>query len=152
MFVSSYNTYISTNNSNRSENYKSKEVKSDTAFSSELSKFTLLKPYTQTDLPIDYVSNYKSFSNQQKLYEQMQNFNSQELKKLTTFSNAKVAYEENTKMFPIIKKPAFTLSQTPKIDEKLPLDVQEAKEKTLRHTMLNTYISNDNYYRITAAA
>ena len=80
MFVSSYNTYISTNNSNRSENYKSKEVKSDTAFSSELSKFTLLKPYTQTDLPIDYVSNYKSFSNQQKLYEQMQNFNSQELK------------------------------------------------------------------------
>ena len=55
-------------------------------------------------------------------------------------------------MFPIIKKPAFTLSQTPKIDEKLPLDVQEAKEKTLRHTMLNTYISNDNYYRITAAA
>jgi hypothetical protein len=151
MFVSSYNTYISTNNSNRSENYKSKEVKSDTTFSSELSKFTLLKSYTQTDLPIDYVSNYKSFSNQQKLYEQMQNFNSQELKKLTTFSDAKVAYEENTKMFPIIKKPTFTLSQTPKIDEKLPLDVQEAKEKTLRHTMLNTYIANDNYYRITAA-
>ena len=152
MFVSSFNTYISTNNSNKSEAYKDRELKSDSeSFSSELSKSTVLKPYASTYLPIDYISNYKSFSNQQKLHEQIQNQNGGELKKLTVLNNAKIAYEENTKMFSLTKKPALTLTQTPKIDEKLPHDVQEAKEKTLRHAMVNTYLANDKYYHITAA-
>ncbi|OHE18249.1 MAG: hypothetical protein A2540_10450 [Sulfurimonas sp. RIFOXYD2_FULL_37_8] len=152
MFVSSFNTYISTNNSNKSEAYKDRELKSDSeSFSSELSKSTVLKPYASTNLPIDYISNYKSFSNQQKLHEQIQNQNGGELKKLTVLNNAKIAYEENTKMFSLTKKPALTLTQTPKIDEKLPHDVQEAKEKTLRHAMVNTYLANDKYYHITAA-
>ena len=152
MFVSSFNTYISTNSSNKSEAHKDRELKGDfESFSSELSKSTVLKPYTNANLPIDYISNYKSFSNQQKLHEHLQNQNGGELKKLTVLNNAKVAYEENTKMFSLAKKPALTLTQTPKIDEKLPHDVQEAKEKTLRHTMVNTYLANDKYYHITAA-
>lgn len=152
MFVSSFNTYIGTNSSNKSETYKDRELKGDfESFNSELSKSTVLKPYTNANLPIDYISNYKSFSNHQKLYEQIQNQNGGELKKLTVLNNAKIAYEENTKMFPLTKKPAFTLTQTPKIDEKLPHDIQEAKEKTLRHTMVNTYLANDKYYHVTAA-
>jgi hypothetical protein len=152
MFVSSFNTYISTNSSNKSEAYKERELKGEAeSFSDELSKSTVLKPYINSNLPVDYVSNYKSFSNQQKLHEQMQNKNTQELKKLTVLNNAKTAYEENTKMFPLLKKPSLTLTQTPKIDEKLPRDVQEAKEKNLRHLMVNTYLANDKYYHITAA-
>ncbi|MDD5400331.1 MAG: hypothetical protein PHQ93_03980 [Sulfurimonas sp.] len=152
MFVSSFNTYISTNSSNKSDNYKDRDFKSDAeSFSSELSKSTILKPYINKNLPIDYVSNYKSFNNQQKLYEQLQNQNGEELKKLNILNNAKVAYEESTKMFSLLKRPTLTLSQTPKIDEKLPRDAQEAKEKSLRHTMVNTYLANDNYYRVTAA-
>jgi len=152
MFVSSFNTYISTNSSNKSEAYKERELKGEAeSFSDELSKSTVLKPYINSNLPVDYISNYKSFSNQQKLHEQMQNKNTQELKKLTVLNNAKTAYEENTKMFPLLKKPSLTLTQTPKIDEKLPRDVQEAKEKNLRHLMVNTYLANDKYYHITAA-
>lgn len=152
MFVSSFNTYISTNSSNKSEALREREAKKESdSFSSELSKSTILKPYINSDLPVDHISNYKSFSNQQKLHEQMLNQNGAELKKMTLLNSAKVAYEENTKMFPLIKKPALTLDQTPKIDEKMPKDLQEAKEKTLRHTMVNTYLANDNYYRITAA-
>lgn len=152
MFVSSFSTYISTNSSNKGGAYKERELKeSSESFNNELSRSTILKPYINSNLPIDYVSNYKSFNNQQKLHEQLQDQNSDELKKLSIFSGAKIAYEENTKMFSLVKKPTFTLSQTPKIDESMPRDLQEAKEKTLRYTMLNTYIANENYYRVTAA-
>lgn len=153
MFVSSFNTYIGTNSSNKSENYRDRDFKGDAdSFGGELSKSTILKPYTDKSFPVDYVTNYKYFNNRQKIEEQLQNQNGEELKKLNTLNNAKVAYEENTKMFSLLKKPTLTLSQTPKIDEKLPRDAQEAKEKSLRHTMVNTYLENDKYYRVTAAA
>lgn len=153
MFVSSFNTYIGTNSSNKSENYRDRDFKGDAdSFGGELSKSTILKPCTDKSFPVDYVTNYKYFNNRQKIEEQLQNQNGEELKKLNTLNNAKVAYEENTKMFSLLKKPTLTLSQTPKIDEKLPRDAQEAKEKSLRNTMVNTYLENDKYYRVTAAA
>ena len=66
MFVSSYSTYIGINNSLKSENYKERDAKNTTELFSEiLSNSTVLKPYT--NLPIDYISNYKSLNNQQKL-------------------------------------------------------------------------------------
>jgi hypothetical protein len=55
-------------------------------------------------------------------------------------------------MFSLVKKPTLALSYLPKIDEKLSPDVKEAKEKNLRYTMVNTYMENDKYYRVTAAA
>ncbi len=150
MFVSSYSTYIGINNSLKSENYKERDTKNSTeSFSETLSNSTVLKPYT--NLPIDYISNYKSLNNQQKLHEKLQEKNTQEFQKLTLTNSAKTAYEEGSKVFMLSKKPPLTLSQTPKIDEKMPKETQEAKEKSLRNLMVNTYLANDRYYKITAA-
>jgi hypothetical protein len=33
----------------------------------------------------------------------------------------------------------------------MPQETKEAKVKTLRQTMVNTYLANDRYYHITAA-
>ncbi len=152
VFVSSYSTYISTNNSNKINGYKADKYGDDlNSFGEELSKSTIIKPHTDKNLPIDYISNYKSFNNQQKLQEQLQTQDELRLKQLTTINSAKVAYEGNSTMFSLVRKPTLTLSQTPKIDEKLPSDVKEAKEKNLRHTMVNTYSANNKYFEITAA-
>ena len=62
----------------------------------------------------------------------------------------KTAYADNLKMFSLNLPPSKTLSQTPKIDTKLPKDVQELKEQDLRKKMVNAYISNDKYYLNTA--
>lgn len=152
MFISSYNTYIGINSSHKSQKYEDRD-RSDTSepFSKAFANSTVIKPYTYTNLPVDYISNYKSLNNQQKLQERLEEKSSQEFKKLTTSNSAKTAYEEGVKIFALSKKPPLTLSQTPQIDEKLPKETQEAKEKNLRSLMINTYISNDRYYKITAA-
>jgi len=108
-------------------------------------------PRDEKSLPIDYVSSYKSFQNQQKLQEQLQGQDSFTLKGLNTLANAKNAYEESAKKFSLAKKPTFALDLTPKIDITMPQETKEAKVKTLRQTMVNTYLANDRYYRITAA-
>jgi len=54
-------------------------------------------------------------------------------------------------MFSLLVKPKQTINQTPKIDQKMPIEAQDAKESVIRSTMVNAYIANDNYYRITAA-
>lgn len=152
MFVSSYNTYVHTSNTNKSSDLRRSDDKEKSeGFSKSLSDLSIVKPFTDKSLPIDYISNYKSFHNHQRLQEQLETQGEYKLKQLSTLNNAKIAYDENSKMFPLTKKPHAPLSQTPKIDEKLPRQDQEAKEQVLRHTMLNTYISNDNYYRVTAA-
>lgn len=152
MFVSSYNTYISTNPSHKTQKYADKDKNEGLeSFSRNLSHATVIKPYTHTDLPVDYISNYKSLNNQQKLQESVQEKSSQEFKKLTITNSAKIAYEEGIKIFALSKKPPLTLNQTPQIDERLPKETQEAKEKTMRNKMINTYIANDTYYKITAA-
>ena len=152
MFISSYSTYVGTDVVNKSNNYRDDTLKnSPNSFSNELSKSSVLKPYINKDLPIDYISNYKSFNNQQKLHEQLQTQDELKVKKLTLLSSAKVAYEDNSKIFQLIRKPALTLSQPSKIDEKEPKELKEAKEKNLRHVMVNTYLSNDKYFQITAA-
>jgi len=152
MFVSSFSTYVHTANTNKSGDFKkSDEKEKSESFSKSLSDLTILKPYSDKSLPINYISNYKSFHNHQKLQEHLESQSEYKLKQLSTLNSAKIAYDENSKMFSLARKPSLSLSQTPKIDEKLPRQEQEAKEKTLRHSMINTYISNDNYYRITAA-
>lgn len=152
MFVSSYSTYINANNSTKTGGSKADIYKGDLNYSSqELSKSTILESHTNKNLPINYISNYKSFNNQQKLQEQLQTQDELTLKHLTTINSAKVAYEGNSTMFSLMRKPTLSLSQTPKIDEKLPKDVKEAKEKNLRHTMVSTYAANNKYFEITAA-
>jgi hypothetical protein len=152
MFVSTYSTFVGSNSSNKTDSYKIKEPKDGyESFTKELYNSPIVKSHTDKNLPIDYVSNYKSFNNQQKLQEQLQTHGELRLKQLTTTINAKAAYDGNITMFSLVRKPTPSLNQTPKIDEKLPSDVKEAKEKNLRHVMVNTYEANDRYFQITAA-
>jgi hypothetical protein len=151
MFVSSYNTYINTSSSDKTNQRDTKTRKDESkTFNMGLMGSSILKQHTSTKLPIDYISNPKSFSNQRKLQEQTKNQDEIKFKKLTNIKSAKSAYAENSTMFSFIRKPMSTLNQAYIIDKRLPKDIQELKEQNLRYTMVNTYLANDNYYRITA--
>jgi len=139
MFVSSYNTYISKSNS---QNVKqdSNHRNSSKEYSNKL--FTIdnnIKNESVTTLPLNYISEYKSLSNQQKLVKKDQ---SQENKynKINTFVSAKKAYNENSISFTISYTPKPAISE---INNNSILNVSTTQA-------LNTYIENDNYYRVTA--
>ena len=152
MFVSSYNTYIDTNRLQKSKETQKEERQTDnSAFSKQL-KFnpaSLQKP--TGNFPVNYISDYKVLNNQQKLQQdEQQNMQKLKFSKIKAFDSAKTAYTDNTKLFSLLIKPKATLDQTPKIDKKMPANAQEAKESIMKHQMVNTYIANENYYRITA--
>ena len=152
MFVSSYNTYVQTDSTNKSRDFKANELKKEPFFLSEAaSNEPAFAPRNEKSLPIDYVSGYKSFQNQQKLQEQLQGRDIFAQRELYTLANAKNAYEESTRKFSLAKKPTISLDLTPKIYITMPQEAKEAKVKTLRQTMVNTYLANDRYYHITAA-
>ena len=71
MFISSYNTYISTNSSERTATTKLQKSKEQVAsFISHLTQDEVLESKNSNELPLDYISNYKVFSNKQKLQDQ----------------------------------------------------------------------------------
>ncbi len=161
MFVSSYSTYVSANTSERTARTRSSDTKENTSFSYKRSSDP--KPLTQHNFPVDYIAQSKTFGNKIELElqkEQLQDNNNKELKQLkssmkeldtySTLQNAKQAYKDNSKIFSLLRIPHVTLDQTPTIDKKLPNDLQELQEKSLRQEMLNTYVQNDSYYQITA--
>lgn len=142
MFVSSYNTYIHTNtsaNATKERIEKTKHVGS--SFNSTLSQNEVLKPKSGENLPVNYISNYKAFSNKQKLQNQFQDKNTATYKAITVKENAKMAYEDSSKIFSISRKPHATLNQTPKVESEL----------NVRRAMINTYSANEHYYQVTAA-
>lgn len=151
MFVSSYNTYISTNNSQRDTNQKVEKSKNfSDSFESKLEQSVVLESKNTKNLPITYISNYKAFSNKQKLQEEFQNKDAQKYSKINTIQNAKNAYEDNSTIFSFFIEPKATQNQTPLIDKNLSPELQKAQEKQMRHIMVNTYLANDKYYQITA--
>nr|WP_321266414.1 hypothetical protein [uncultured Sulfurimonas sp.] len=151
MFISSYNTYINTNSSQKTENQKTEKPKSlGESFESKLAQNLVLESKNTQNLPITYISNYKAFSNKQKLDEEFQNKDATKYTKINSMKNAKNAYETNSKMFSLFLEPKATQSQTPSINQNLSSELQQAQEKNLRHTMVNTYLENDKYYQITA--
>ena len=154
MFVSSYSTYINPTANKRVSNEKiDAEKKSSESFSSKL----LQKPQQSIalgkELPLSYISNYKSLHTKQQLTQQSMAESSEKMKfsKVSAQGNAKVAYEENAKMFSFLIKPKQTLSQTPQLNKKLPQEALKSQEAILRQNMINTYTANDNYFQITAA-
>ncbi len=150
MFVSSYSTYIGTNNTQRVDKERVEHSKSSSAsFKSVLAKETIVEP-NNPNLPINYVSNFKAFSNKQKLQEKLDNQDTLKYSKMKKLKNAQTAYEDNSKIFSLILKPKLTLGQTLPQENRLSNDLQETQQQTMRHKMVNTYISNDNYYKITA--
>ncbi len=151
MFVSSYNTYINPNSSDKVQKSREEESKkSSDSFSSKLLTKPAQNLSESSNLPINYVSNYKVLNNQQKLYEETQNKSKENFTKINALTNAKDAYSNNSKIFSLLIKPRATLDQTPQVDKRMPVNAQEGKAKSLRHAMINTYIANDNYYKITA--
>ncbi len=152
MFVSSYTTFIDTNRTPKSQESKKEERRTESSSFTKALDPQPTKLQTQTlHLPINYISDYKVLNNQQKLQQDMQK-NTQKLKfsKMKTFDSAKNAYSDNSKIFSLLIKPKATLNQTPRIDTKMPPQAQEAKESIMKHKMVNAYIANENYYRITA--
>jgi hypothetical protein len=159
MFVSSYNTYISTNTSDKIQRKgASQKSTQEDSFSSKLATTTLATQTYSSQLPLNYISNFKVLNNQQKLQQQSQETvpkktaAKESFTKINASINAKDAYSSNTKLFSFLLQPKTTLNQTPTINKKLPSDFQEAQEKALRNTMVNTYQANENYYQITSVA
>ena len=155
MFVSSYSTYIRTNNTDRiSKDRELQEKKPSESFASKLSQSNVIESRNSLNFPINYISNYKALGNKQKLQENLtkdlQNQNIQKFSKQSAQIGAKEAYNSNSRMFSFLIKPSFTLDQTPKIDKKLSQDIKNIKETNMRNTMVNTYLANDKYYQITA--
>jgi len=155
MFVSSYNTYIDTTTTKRIQNDKDTSEKkvSKLPFESKLSQEVSKDVNLGKNIPLNYISNYKSLNNQQKLSHQTLDQNKSKMKftKLSAMDSASVAYTTNTKMFSLIQKPKQTIDQTPRLDRNLSMPAQEKQESFMRNKMINTYVSNENYYRITAA-
>ena len=151
MYVSSFSTYINTESTTRTQQNRVQESKNTTeSFETKLLSKTVKNVDTSPKFPINYISNYKALNNQQKLQENPQNSEKTRFLKLEAQTEAKNAYSDNSKIFSLILPPRATLDQTPRIDKKLPDNIQDIKEKNLRYTMLNTYISNENYYKVTA--
>jgi len=151
MFISSYSTYIDTSKTTRLKKDRDEKDKPFSAnFSKELSK-SIITPRTVKSFPIDYVSNYQTFRNQQKLNY---NFKNQDLAKFVKTSkqlNAQTSYKQNSRMFSLVLKPLGTLNQTHKINTILPNNFQELKKQFARKDMISTYTSNVSYFNITAA-
>ena len=151
MYISSFNTYITTNSSDKTEKIRAeKPSKSSQSFSKRLSSQTVKVIDTTSILPINYISEYKVLNNQQKLKDNTLNSDRAKFSKIKALVSSKSAYSESSKIFPLFLKPSASLNQTPHIDKKMPIETQEAKEQIMKHTMVNTYIANDNYYKLTA--
>ena len=155
MFVSSYRTYVDTSSVKRIQSDKQENNKNTKeSFSSKLFQSSNNSTNQVTNsLPLSYISDYKTLRIKQQITHQEQSQNSETVKftKVSAQGNAKIAYEENSKLFSFLIKPKISLDLTPKIDKKLPEEALKNRENILKKQMINTYMSNDNYYQITAA-
>ena len=164
MFISSFSTYITNNTSDRTTRAKTENIqeKSD-LFSSKLSNKINSSSLIKPSIPANYISqgqaqhnkqmielNQQSIQNSQKSDFKASNDITKNFSSNVSLLNAKAAYSSNVTMFSLLKKPTATLDQTPSIDKALPENIQELKEKNMRHQMVNTYLANDKYYQITA--
>ena len=164
MFVSSYNTYVQPDTTQKNTKVSnSKDSIQSKSFDSVISKTSSFLKTNTINLPIDYISKSQLLHNKLEL-----EFQSQQLKENVDTNldktkqsiknfvepnkmiSARNSYESNSKIFSLVRIPHTPLSQTPQIDRSLPKEAQAAKEITVRHSMINTYLENDRYYQITA--
>ncbi len=150
MFVSSYNTYISTNTTNKADKKADLTKNSTTVFELKQDKDDILKSTNIKNLPVNYISNYKAFSNKQKLDQQILSYDEVKYNQIKSMKDAQSAYTSNSKMFSFMQKPKSTLVTIQPINQELPSKIQKLQEEKIRHTMVNTYLANDRYYQITA--
>ncbi len=149
MFVSSYNTYIAHKPSTKIEGSTQKEnEKNSSSSEKELFSTELEKVASSTKIPLNYISRYKSLNNQQLLQQQNErnkDYSKTKFEKINKITTAQNAYSENSKLFPLLQKPKIALAQ----EVKQPKNIQQ--NNVLKQKFINTYIANDNYYKVTAA-
>jgi len=167
MFVSSYNTYIQTNSSDKNTKQKVEEQnKASESFSSKLNSTISSLNYKTSNIPISYISQSQVLNNKNELEAQSRQLKEpkekakNEIKELinrytsqNTLLNAKKSYEGNSRIFSLMKKPKVAFDQTPSLEKTLPQkppEVKEIRELNMRHKMVNTYLANENYYTVTA--
>ncbi|WP_373069350.1 hypothetical protein [Sulfurimonas sp.] len=156
MFVSTYSTYLNANSVNKSA--KERELNSSSSssklFENALKTSTLSSNKPLVNIPVNYISHNKIMSTKERLNEQLkQNSIEANIQKFTNINSkihAPSSYADNTKMFSLMLKEQQTLKGKDPINKDLPKEIQELKESNLRTTMVNTYLENDKYYRITA--
>jgi hypothetical protein len=155
MFVSSYSTYIDTSTTKRVQNERDDTEKkvSKSSYNTKLTQNINKNVSSKSDIPLNYISDYKALNNRQKLSEQDPELSksTSRFTKLSSMDSASVAYTDNSKMFSLVQKPKQAIDQTPKLDKNLSEPAQEKQESVIRKQMINTYVSNENYYKITAA-
>lgn len=148
MFVSSYNTYLTQKPSTKIEENAQKKSTKD--FLTQKQPFATQLPKGSSsykEIPINYISNYKSLHNQQLLQQQNslnKEYSKTKFSKINKMTKAENAYNENLQLFSL-QKPKIALVAEPKISKKL------EQNSAIKQKLINTYISNDNYYKITAA-
>lgn len=155
MFVSSYSTYIDTTTTKRVQNDKedTKKKESKSPFDTKLLQNISKDVNIGKEIPLNYISNYKALNNRQKLLQQDSQLTKSKMTftKLSSMDSASIAYTTNSKMFSLVQKPKQTINQTPRVDKNLKEVTQEKQEALMRTKMIKAYVSNENYYRITAA-
>ncbi|QOP45166.1 hypothetical protein [Sulfurimonas paralvinellae] len=148
MFIASYATFIPTVATIKPNN----SIKESFSHKSEPVLLSEQKPdNTETKLqpapqPLSTAAKYSL------LWQQEQNPNLQELEKVQKRQKAKTAYKESVTPFSYMKKPKVPLQNSYfGLHSKFPKETQVVQHTFLKEKMLNTYIENDNYYRVTAA-
>jgi len=155
MYVSSFSAFAHADIAQKTQKKEIRQSKNNThtnyaeKLHSQVSKSSL----QQTTLPINYISDYKVLSNQQKLlYDNKNTQKTLKFFKVKALKNAHTAYSDNSKLFSFMIEPKQTLTQTSQVNRKLPSEFQKIQEKLLRTAMVNTYQANENYYKITSVA
>ncbi|QOP43034.1 hypothetical protein FJR45_03325 [Sulfurimonas sediminis] len=149
MFVSSYNTYIPNKHTSQIDKHTQNardtfSQEQEKLFSKNLEKVVA----SSVKIPLNYISNYKSLHNQQLLQQQnafKKEYAKTKFEKINKISSAQNAYSENSHYFSLLQKPKTALTQ----EVKQPENIQQ--NTLLKQKFINTYIANDNYYRVTAA-
>ena len=147
MFVRSYMTYISPYTSTKTTPQREESSpKKTNSFSLETKK-----EYTSSQTNLKQVSLKESYLPSYAIFRQQQsNKDLNKFEAIKNYQDAKVAYKENSFMYSLAQKPKIVIGGT-KIDLQLPKEAQEAKTSLSKKEMVNTYVENENYYRITAA-
>jgi len=162
MFVSSYNTYIYTDNSNKiSKDSKETEYKKEKlkSFQHSLLKATNKKITQNPPAQINYISqgqvNYnkkilelqqqKDLNVEENLYKKSID-SSKKFNKSSSIQNASKKYSATTQKFSTFKKSKVVFNQSINNNIDTPKKIQDIIEQNKRDLMVSTYNENNNYY------
>lgn len=148
MFVSSYNTYVQTNTTDKTNRTKEVPKVSDAkSFALKLLHTSQITQAKLSNTPINYIDNSKIFNNRQKLQQNIESkkelISADKFNRFNSFKSSKIAYSDNSTIFSIVAKPKNSLS-------KENISGHEFSKQKAKISAINTYLQNNRYYQITA--